>query len=112
MWNHKLATTLLVSTIGTVWCTFGFAQETGSGSGSGQEGSSSTTETTPQGQSTTVIVQPPATTTQSTTTMTPWGSLGNQDLDKGLSSSSREAGTGGFDLKGPGATATVTGGKD
>ncbi len=117
MWNHKLATILLVSTIGSVWCTLAFAQDTGSGQGADQgsgQGSdpaaAATTTSTTQGQTTTVVVQPPATTTQSTTTMTPWGSIGNQDLDKGLSSSSREAGQSGFDLQGAGHTATVTGG--
>jgi hypothetical protein len=115
MLNHKLATFVFVSTVSSVWCTVAFAQDTPPAGGEGDSTGSTTTQVPPGGQ-TTVVVQPPAVTnTQTTTTYTPFGTLSGPatgDPDRGLSSSSREAGTSGFDLPGAGATPTVRGGSN
>lgn len=117
MWNQRLMTIALVSAIGSFWCTVTLAQERGEGGGTGEgskggssEGSGSGSTTVPAGGTTTVVVQPPSTTETSTV----YSRLGlpgpGFDPDKGLPSSSREAGTSGFDLTGPGSTGTVRGG--
>jgi hypothetical protein len=117
MFNHKLATIALLSTVGSVWCNICFAQDPAAPSPPSQPagGSEATpAPTVPAGGQTTIVVQPPATTTTTTSTWTPYGPLpaSGSDPDKGLPSSSREAGTSGFDLGGAGSTATVHGGSN
>jgi hypothetical protein len=118
MFNQKLATIAFVSTVSSVWCTVSFAQDNptppapgGGTQGGGEPAGNTTTVPNSGGGQTTIVVQPPTQTT-TTSTYTPYGPLPPQgyDPDKGLPSSSREAGTGGFDLPGAGATSTVRGG--
>jgi len=118
MFNQKLATIAFVSTVSSVWCTVSLAEDppppapAGGNQGGGEPAGNTTTVPNGGGGQTTIVVQPPTQTTTTTSTYTPFGALPPQgyDPDKGLSSSSREAGTGGFDLPGAGATSTVRGG--
>ena len=116
MLNHRLATIAFVSTVSSVWCTVALAQNdtpAPPAGGEAQGGEPGTSTSVPAGGQTTIVVQPPAVnTTQTTTTYTPFGPLPGPgyDPDKGLPSSSREAGTSGFDLPGAGSTPTVRGG--
>ena len=108
MWKHRLLTISVISAVGPAcWCTLAWAQE-----GEGDTGATPPPAATVKGAdtgNTTIVVNPPSNTTTTETTTTPWGvpPVG-YDPDKGLPSSSREAGTGGFDLSG-GNTATVRG---
>jgi len=108
MWKHRLLTISVISAVGPAcWCTLAWAQE-----GEGDKGSETPPTTTVPvntGGNTTIVVTPPTTTTTTETTTTPWGvPAAGYDPDKGLPSSSREAGTSGFDINAS-SPATVRG---
>jgi hypothetical protein len=117
MRRTRLAT-ITVCTIGPVlWHGPALAQQSpggdapGGGTSSGAAAGGTSTSVAPGG-TTTIVVQPPTQSQTSTSTgfYPPFGGTPHGvDLDKGLSSSSREAGESKFDLRGSGGTRTVHG---
>lgn len=106
MWKHRLLTLRVVPAVGMAcWSTVGWSQE---------NRDTAPPATVSTGNTTTVVVTPPSAPpapAATTPSVNAWGlPPAGYNPDKGLPSSSREAGSGGFDINGGGA-ATMHGGQ-